>query len=425
MLWDIGGRLAFATAIVEQHRNVHNILLDFQDEADLYNKAGKLLDFLAAWQGTGATLPQRMVELADAMASANFWGKQDVALMRAWITDLDAAGYKFPYVIQSVDVQSEPPETEGNVLPTYLFRQMWQQHSDITLVVMFNNAYEGFESIGKLLHQVYKPAFGQVIFTGLDVPGSLPDDLWVPCVDTSRGELMHKCLGHVMETFPLAQPNVGGGYLMIGDDTILDLCALHSLNISKVWYAESHKIQAHVDIHTVHNWHWDRSLNGGKAVRLELYDAMMSLSRSARTAAEEQGLYKGDLTKQTAFYTAHFTDFIYIPKRLAAEFVYLVYHFSEHAVHHEAAIPTIACLLMKGLDGFDKLHVPISHLMYEGFEGAQDPDTLMLAGRHLLNDSVFLHPVKLSTPAMKEHFISWWVQATCPRSVVAGSVIAS
>ena len=61
------------TATVEQHRSLHNVLLDFQDEADLYKKTGKLVDFLAAWQGRSATLPQRMVELADAMAVADFW----------------------------------------------------------------------------------------------------------------------------------------------------------------------------------------------------------------------------------------------------------------------------------------------------------------------------------------------------------------
>ena len=417
LLWDIGGLLAFATATVEQHRNVHNILLDFFDEADLYDKAGKLVDFLAAWQSTAATVPQRMVELADAMAAAEFWGMQDVALMKAWVTDLDAAGYKFPSVIQTASLQPEFTQTEGNKQPAYLFRQLWQQHSDITLVVMFNRAYEGFESIAKLLHHIYKPAFGQVIFTGQAVPEGLPDDLlWVPCVDTSHGELMHKCLGHVMETYPRTQSNVAGGYLMIGDDTVLDLCALPSLNISKIWLADGHKIQANIDIHTVQDWHWHRPLNGGKALRLELYDAMMTLSGSARSAAEEQGLYKGNLTKQTAFYSFTYTDFVYIPKHFAAEFIYLAYHFSEHPVHHEVAIPTIARLLIEGLDEFDDFHAPISHLYYAGIKVAQDPAAVMLAGGHLMNDSVFVHPVKLSNPVIKDHFVRWWVQASCPRS---------
>ena len=99
LLWDIGGVLTFGTSTVEQHRNVHNILLDYFDEADLYGKAGKLVDFLAAWQSTATSLPQRMLELADAMAAAKFWGVQDVALMKAWVTDLSAAGYKFPPVL--------------------------------------------------------------------------------------------------------------------------------------------------------------------------------------------------------------------------------------------------------------------------------------------------------------------------------------
>ena len=36
------------------------------------------------------------------MFEANFWGEGDVGLMRAWVADLQAVGYKFPSVRSQV-----------------------------------------------------------------------------------------------------------------------------------------------------------------------------------------------------------------------------------------------------------------------------------------------------------------------------------
>ena len=137
---------------------------------------------------------------------------------------------------------------------------------------------------------------------------------------------------------------------------------------------------------------------------------MLSLEGLARTAAKEQGLYDGDLTTKTAFYHGAFTDFIYIPKRFVAEFTYLAYHFSEHPVHHEMAIPNIVRLLSNRLDDFAE-HLP--HVMHVGKQVIEAPAAIMLPGGRLLNDSMFVHPVKFTNDNVKEHFTTWWVQASC------------
>ncbi|KAL0026136.1 hypothetical protein WJX79_003582 [Trebouxia sp. C0005] len=144
LLWDIGGLLSFGAPTVEQHRNAHNILLDFIDEADLYGKA-------------------------------EFWGQRDSSLMKAWVADLTAAGYHFP-----------PLLAPG---------------ADSQLKVMEDSK----------------------------------DIAWVPCTNASGGQLMHKCLGHVMEMYPMTDATPAGGYLMIGDDTIFDNCAMQGMNRSKIW----------------------------------------------------------------------------------------------------------------------------------------------------------------------------------------------
>ena len=195
--------------------------------------------------------------------------------------------------------------------PAYHYPVSWHRYPDVISVIMFNTAYPGYESIAALLHKIYMPVFGHVVFTGQDVPdGLLREIAWVPCTDVSRGQLMHKCLGHVMEMYPLASSS--GGYLMIGDDTLLDNCALQALNSSKIWLQDAHTRLATPQRYEnlpISEWFWNSSLNGGKAVRVELYDAIVSLTGLARTAAEKQGILKLDATPSLAYYTGAWTDF--------------------------------------------------------------------------------------------------------------------
>lgn len=418
LLWDVGGNLAFTTATVEQHRNVHNILSDFVDEIDLYSKAGLLVQFLLAWKSSASSLPQRMVEVAEAMAETGFWGQEDVALMRAWVTDLDTVGYQFPPIAPQDQLQLQPESSGEHVVTkkSHSYPSSWRRYAEVTLVVMFNKGYPELVSVATTLHKMYMPVFGKVIFTGQPVPLDLPSDVvWVPCEDTNGGELMHKCLAHVMEDYPMVQANSAGGYLMIGDDTVLDLCALQKLNSSNIWLPDARNLLASVDIHTARDWHWERPINGGKAIRLELHDAMISLSGRARVAARQQGLYKGNLTEKTAFYGSLFTDFVYIPQRVVLQYVYLAYHFSEHPVHHETAFANIVRLLTDDVESLEEVPTlrPVGHLLYAGISVENDPSAVMLPGGKLMNGSVFLHPVKLSSSQIHNHFVQWWLQATC------------
>ncbi|DBA66265.1 TPA: hypothetical protein ACH3X2_002525 [Trebouxia sp. C0005] len=428
LLWDIGGLLSFGAPTVEQHRNAHNILLDFIDEADLYGKAGKLVKFLAAWDSKTHSLGQRMIELADAMVTAEFWGQRDSSLMKAWVADLTAAGYHFPPLLApGADSQLKVMEDSvGNVPHAHHYPVSWHRYPDIILVVMFNKAYSGYKSTASLLHNMYMPVFGHVVFTGQHVPDGLQKDIaWVPCTNASGGQLMHKCLGHVMEMYPMTDATPAGGYLMIGDDTIFDNCAMQGMNRSKIWYQHAHHhlatIRQYKDLQreaAAGHWHWNTSFNGGKALGLELHDAVVSLNGLSRTAAEKQGVLAGNANNDfAAYYGGGYTDFFYVPSRYASQFIYLAYHFFEHPVHHEAAIPFILRILATGLDEFERFHAPIPHLwlhlQQKGLQVADEPASVMLDGGRLMNNSVFVHPVKLSDANVREHFVQWWLHASC------------
>jgi hypothetical protein len=85
LLWEIGGSVCFIPPTVEQHRNIHTLVHDFEEERDLYNDAGRLVDFLRAWEFKGNHFPDALQTLSPAMAEEGFWGQGDVDLTTAWI----------------------------------------------------------------------------------------------------------------------------------------------------------------------------------------------------------------------------------------------------------------------------------------------------------------------------------------------------
>lgn len=417
LVWDINGSLAFATATVDQYRNSHNIFHDFVDEGDLYNKAGLLVDFLGNWESEAPSLPERMFDLAQSMADAGFWGQSDSMLMKAWVADLSAIGYEFPAII---DMSADPMQADVDTteqLPLYQYPHAWTYLPTITLVVMLNKPYVGYQYVVQMLHDRYMSAFGRVVFTGLANPNDIAQGItWVPC-EGAGGFLMHKCLAHVMETYRPELLHSGGGYLMIGDDTVFDLCKIRQLNTSRIWLPHARdRLAKKVGVHALQDWqHWEASVNGGRQVRIELLDAISSLSGAAHDSAAHQHLLHGNMANNTEFYDAIYTDALFIPNRLAPSFVYLAYHFSLHPVHHEVAIPNIVRLLTPDLEDVEQFHAVIGHLYNNlaHFNITQDFPDIMLPGGTLRNESVFLHPVKLSIPVVREHFCKWWQNAAC------------
>ena len=80
-----------------QDRNAHDYLADMDAEADLYFKAGKLVDFLATWDARAAeTVPEAMETLWIALYERTYVELADVGAVQRWLAALDAAGYRFP-----------------------------------------------------------------------------------------------------------------------------------------------------------------------------------------------------------------------------------------------------------------------------------------------------------------------------------------
>lgn len=95
LMWDAGARLAFAGPWVDQIRNEHTLLADFDAEHDLYIKARALVDVLSAWVPQSTSLPGRIVELYREMHDRKFIEADDVSNVERWVEELQGVGYEF------------------------------------------------------------------------------------------------------------------------------------------------------------------------------------------------------------------------------------------------------------------------------------------------------------------------------------------
>lgn len=96
---DIGMRIAFAPARVNQFRNVHNYMADFDSEEHLYKRSNRLIAQLREWKSARPTLPGRIEELWVFMFEHGYLEEKDVFAVQEWLSDLISIGYKFPDIL--------------------------------------------------------------------------------------------------------------------------------------------------------------------------------------------------------------------------------------------------------------------------------------------------------------------------------------
>jgi len=89
--------VTFATQpLVVQDRNEHSYLGDFAAEQDLYQKSGKLLEFLDHWNSSAVLLTDQIRHLYVELYERRFVEEQDVTMINLWLLELDTMNYNFP-----------------------------------------------------------------------------------------------------------------------------------------------------------------------------------------------------------------------------------------------------------------------------------------------------------------------------------------
>ena len=95
---DTGLQLVFSPPKVVQERNAHNYLGDLSAERDLYDKSGKLIEFLSAWDSDHGNIPGRMEQLWIDLYERGYIEVDDVYAVQMWLGALVQAGYNFPTI---------------------------------------------------------------------------------------------------------------------------------------------------------------------------------------------------------------------------------------------------------------------------------------------------------------------------------------
>ena len=86
-------KVAFAGPWVDQIRNPHTIMADFDAEHDLYIKSRALIDVLNSWKPSAKLFPDKIVELFTDLYERDFLGLDDVRNAQLWVDELADIGY--------------------------------------------------------------------------------------------------------------------------------------------------------------------------------------------------------------------------------------------------------------------------------------------------------------------------------------------
>ena len=90
-LWAMGRELLFFAADVEQERNAHNLMRDFEDEIPGYLHNDRIVDLLAGLElaeGVDAA-GQNLLACYKALVTAGFVPAEELALVEAWLEDVE------------------------------------------------------------------------------------------------------------------------------------------------------------------------------------------------------------------------------------------------------------------------------------------------------------------------------------------------
>lgn len=217
---------------------------------------------------------------------------------------------------------------------------------DILMVVNFNAHIEVHQDVVIALAEAYSPHFRGLVFTGQDRPQLLPANIkWVDC--EFEWTAFYLCLSNVMLEELSSATMRPGGYLMIGDDVIMDLCQLADLPLDMFWIRRFERKMRHSP-GPRQGWHWQT-----KHARHVPYTLSEGIDRALTTLPTKfnQSLWQhgGPHVDQNG--TLHKTfdstlvDFLYVPSQFVAPWVQLGHHFWRYAVMTELAVPHMIIII--------------------------------------------------------------------------------
>ncbi|XP_025091622.1 uncharacterized protein LOC112562545 isoform X2 [Pomacea canaliculata] len=257
---------------------------------------------------------------------------------------------------------------------------------DVLLIVDFNSP--NLYSVIPYLELLYRRHFADILYCG-DGLETLKDiivqkNITFPVnflhISNHAWQMKYRCLEYAMKMCGDYK-----GYLLIGDDTLVNVKTLRALGEDRVllgkdflrWVVNTTQFKS--------SWMWWGN-EGGRNAMLGVLNELVYRAVHEHDVFAKQFLhrYYTFINSSTIFYRVA-TDFVYVPTRLAPFFIYMTSLFRKYGANIELAMPFFAC----GLAHPNDIVLANEQDLWGGNRGK--------AVQLFTSDILYLHPFKYGT----------------------------
>ncbi|ESP00554.1 hypothetical protein LOTGIDRAFT_157830 [Lottia gigantea] len=404
LLWEIGGTVGFFPPNMFHQHAVNG------EWKSGFFKSSRLVEYLLKWKCPESFQFVKCVEkLSEDLMEERLWSKEDYILVKNWLIDLKTIGYKFPDRSQFTTVE----KNDRNVVfsPSVIseesaYSSKWKQviaitnHckdkayqvtsssmraeplSDILLIVVFNTPY--YNNIPHI-NLIYSVTFDHIVYCGDDfkkfqkTSKSFPKSVTFIAQSVDNGYSVEKCISVAMKLNHKVT-----GYLLIGDDTLLNSWNIRKFPKDKPWFHGF--VPMFRDRN--HPWHWWQTGVGRQPFNkawAKLTHISTNGSITELTIVKNyMQILKNNTGSDLGVYHCP-SDIVYIPYKYRDTYILINDVYSQFNIFLEIAIPTV----IAGLCPLNQIvELKGQYLWYDGKRNK--------IPQYFKKDEVFIHPVKLS-----------------------------
>eukprot|EP00794_Sanderia_malayensis_P003181 gene3181-3652_t len=253
--------------------------------------------------------------------------------------------------------------------------------SKVLLAVNFNHAF--YENI-PLINEYYSGVFDKIVYCGPEKADKGQREVLV--VEGAKGHFGYMCIAMAIKRHPGFL-----GYMYVNDDMIVNWWTLVDLPRDKIWFSKDivNKAGAEMGKPAPCCWHWWTSVAALENCK-KAFDSLERTAPSWNGELNMKDYYANTGGKKLCLRS--WSDFMYIPKRLANKYVRLAGEFYKEAVFLEVAVSTLITMLdrKENRANIDGIYLP------DKFGDVDFSDGVSLASVYSTTKSLY-HPVKLSS----------------------------
>ncbi|KAK6168496.1 hypothetical protein SNE40_021016 [Patella caerulea] len=364
LLWEIGGTVGFysPSAFIEPSSSV---LASGNPTGITRKDIRSLFNFLLKWRcASSLSFFECMIRITKDLVQnkkIDFFDSENIALVEAWLEDLSSLGYKEPPRVEwNVLVgrnETELSAVENRVLYTRpkrtftLFEHVTamsticpnvkkptkpsKKSENILLLVIFN-----FPHYGNIpsLHKTYSFSFSKIVYCGSYMDQfqnkSTQFGFNVTFIELEprymlNGAYFYRCMEKVMRMNYDVE-----GYLLVGDDVLINPWHIHSYPKNKMWLPEGN--HARLSMKKPEWVHWG-AFYGREAMKRLLN--FLETNYSARYQRFKQNFIRNTGYEDGVPFGG--SDIVYIPDILKEDALFYLELFSNHSIFLEIAVHSI------------------------------------------------------------------------------------